>query len=277
MKQKLAFYIKGVLQRGMAWQVLNEVFKGIEKVAFYKAEVLKDMQKRAIARVTATVFRELTVLSGPFEGLKYPGFHSHGSALFPKLAGSYECELHAIFQEVIKTGKITQVIDIGCAEGYYAVGLALRLPRATVYGYDLNKEALALCHEMALANGVQDRVVLKGAFVPSTFSEFDFHVPTFIITDCEGFELELYTEESVRLLSNVTLLIELHDFVDRAITATLTKLFAPSHHIQLIQGTSRNPRLFPEIRSLNRFEQEFVLDERRPEKMNWLFVQPRHG
>jgi hypothetical protein len=46
--------------------------------------------------------------------------HAVGSALAPKLIGSYEAELHPIFDRIFRK-PYKRVIDIGCAEGYYAV------------------------------------------------------------------------------------------------------------------------------------------------------------
>jgi hypothetical protein len=50
-----------------------------------------------------------------------------GSALIPKLLGCYEAELHGVIACALNTTYDT-IIDIGCAEGYYAVGLALHFP-----------------------------------------------------------------------------------------------------------------------------------------------------
>src|SRR5436190_882004 len=63
------------------------------------------------------------VLGGIFKGLQYPRFESSGSGLVTKLLGSYENELHPFIQQ-LGANKYTEIIDIGCAEGYYAVGLA---------------------------------------------------------------------------------------------------------------------------------------------------------
>src|SRR4051812_19305855 len=63
------------------------------------------------------------VLQGPFAGMQYVT-ESYGSQLVPKLLGSYENELHDLVEQIVaQRPKI--VIDIGAAEGYYAVGLAL--------------------------------------------------------------------------------------------------------------------------------------------------------
>jgi hypothetical protein len=62
----------------------------------------------------------MTVANGPFKGLRYPSVHTFGSALFPKLLGSYESELHPVLGGMMGNG-YTTVVDIGCGEGYCAV------------------------------------------------------------------------------------------------------------------------------------------------------------
>src|SRR5450432_1298867 len=89
----------------------------------------------------------LIVQNGPFAGMKYIP-QSNGSALIPKLTGTYEQELHGIIEEVSQR-KYHTLVDVGCAEGYYLVGLALRLPNLHVHGFDLNAEALKNCQRLA--------------------------------------------------------------------------------------------------------------------------------
>src|SRR5437660_11467263 len=74
------------------------------------------------------------VRQGPFAGMRYID-RAIGSAYLPKLLGTYECELAAIIEEVCARGP-RLIIDLGAAEGYYAVGLALRNPQARVVGFE---------------------------------------------------------------------------------------------------------------------------------------------
>src|SRR6516164_6432959 len=61
------------------------------------------------------------VLSGPFAGLRYLDEPIWGP-IEPKWLGTYEQELLPVIQQIIQTPYST-IIDIGSAEGYYAVGL----------------------------------------------------------------------------------------------------------------------------------------------------------
>src|SRR5262245_2169669 len=66
------------------------------------------------------------IRGGPFAGMAYLDGVSEGSFI-ARLLGVYEAELHPHLDAIMADG-IDCVIDIGCAEGYYAVGLAYRYP-----------------------------------------------------------------------------------------------------------------------------------------------------
>lgn len=99
--------------------------------------ILRLMSKWRANVVTNTLLKKSgsTVLSGPFQGMTYMAAGSEGSTS-ARLLGTYEAALHPIIEKIIKRG-YQQIIDVGCAEGYYAVGLAMRMPSARVIARDL--------------------------------------------------------------------------------------------------------------------------------------------
>ena len=101
------------------------------------------------------------VQAGPFRGMTFLK-ESTEAGLAPKLLGCYESELSDVIEKIVARG-YRHIIDIGCADGYYAVGLALRLPNASVYAFDTNERAQANCKALAVLNGVADRVTCPGA------------------------------------------------------------------------------------------------------------------
>src|SRR5574343_1646176 len=101
------------------------------------------------------------VATGLFSGMKIPlSSPWEDGNLGTKLVGSYEHELHRAFDAVLRREPQT-IINAGCAEGFYAVGLARLAPKASVVAYDINATSLALCKRMAIENGVGDRVFPK--------------------------------------------------------------------------------------------------------------------
>src|SRR5206468_9886250 len=75
-----------------------------------------------------------TILTGPFRGMLYLDEIVWGP-IMPKWAGSYEMELQDIVARIGRDG-YDQILNIGCAEGYYAVGLALQDRRCNVLAFD---------------------------------------------------------------------------------------------------------------------------------------------
>ena len=127
------------------------------------------MTRLGMDRVSASFLERYgpVVQGGPFAGMRYVK-GAAGSAYLPKLVGSYEDELADFFGRVLST-EYDVAVDVGAAEGYYAVGLAMRLPgQPLVHAFDSDPYARALCAGMAALNGVADRVVVHGACNPES-------------------------------------------------------------------------------------------------------------
>jgi len=84
---------------------------------------------------------------------------SNGSSLSPKILGSYEKELHTVLRTVLRT-PYEAILDIGAAEGYYAVGFALKHVNAHVFAYDIDPDARANLSELSSLNAVANRVTI---------------------------------------------------------------------------------------------------------------------
>src|SRR5688572_21245165 len=100
------------------------------------------------------------VHSGMFKGMRYIP-HAYFSAYIPKLLGTYERELTAAIDAAV-AAKPELVVDVGAAEGYYAVGLALRLPGTKVVAFEMAPKAQELLRKMVEMNGVQGQVEIRG-------------------------------------------------------------------------------------------------------------------
>lgn len=235
--------------------------------------------REAIVReAVRTVNPGLVVLHGPFRGLCYPHATAFGSSLFPKLLGSYERELHLAIEALCR-GRFERVIDVGCAEGYYAVGLARRLPEAAAWAFDTDPAALACCREMASLNGVGDRLTPGAECGPDDLAALCRNRPCLVVSDCEGFERHLFTPDSVAALERCHVLVETHDFVHAGVSRTLRRLFEPTHEIGIVYSLEDGEKArlydYEELRPLPEPERRILLAERRPEVMQWLVMNPR--
>src|SRR6478609_9884506 len=240
--------------------------KGIEQHEFRIS-----LEKKYSDRFNS-IFSKGEVLHGPFRGLKYPQSKSIGSALFSKLFGSYESELHDVLEKIC-TQNYSEIINIGCGEGYYAVGLAMRIPNSKVFAFDMNSEAIQLTREMANANGVGDRVYTQEKCSSDYLREFAFSGKGLIVSDCEGYEKQLF-RSALTNLKNCDLLIETHDFLDIRISSDLVDLFSETHTVNVTLSTDDIQKAkrykFPEADNLSLSDRFFLFQEGRPTLMEWL-------
>lgn len=201
------------------------------------------------------------VLNGPFKGMKYPSIDITELTLTPKICGSYEKQLNQVMRNV--SGRnYDHILDIGCAEGYYAVGLAMLSPASKIHCFDINQSDLDFCREMAELNGVSN-LTYNNFCSPETLISFDYGKRSFLICDCEGYEVELFTPEVVKSLHNTDVLVELHDVFNPSISAKIIGNFQRSHDVSILNNSNLS---FLEINGLDELspaEQAFAVYEHR--------------
>ncbi len=248
----------------------------IWKIKYQRELIERRIEEKELNDFAFALFSNKTVLNGPFKDMVYPSMRSKSSSLFSKLIGSYERELEDNFIEIINT-KYEQIIDIGCAEGYYAVGFALKMPQVKVFAYDIDKEARELTKQMAVLNHVNDRVMISSNCTAQTLKNFDYTKKTLIISDCEGYERFLFNEVNINSVKNVDLLIETHDWVDITISSNLEELFQSSHEVKIIQSVSDVYKAknyhYPELKSLSLKEKYRMFEEGRRFVDEWLILK----
>ncbi|MGB2011091.1 MAG: hypothetical protein ACPHYF_06140 [Akkermansiaceae bacterium] len=260
--------------------MINKIKKKINKKR--RKKEAKACEKRRIQFVESTIarlFPFLKIANGPFRGMQYPEAISVGSRLFPKLLGSYESELSGVLEDIIGRG-YTEIVDIGCAEGYYTVGLGMCIPSAEIYAYDVNGEALRLCHDMALHNGISEGRIHFGAKCSSdTIQHLPLAKKALFICDCEGYEKELFTPDLIPHLERHDLLIETHDCYDVTISTQLENLFQSTHEITNILSVDDIQKAktytYPQLDGFSLEERYILLSEGRPSIMEWLYIKSK--
>ncbi|MBU4348149.1 hypothetical protein KJ671_01415 [Patescibacteria group bacterium] len=226
------------------------------------------------------------VASGPFSGMKYVS-SSTGSRLLPKILGTYELELHPMVEEICKRS-FDVIVDVGAAEGYYAVGMALRNPKAKVIAFETEISGQNLIKKMADINGVTNRVFARG-FCDSKLlsSSIPDDKKCLIIMDIEGGEASLLDNCISPKLNSCHILVEIHECVVSGVGDIIINRFKNTHNIIEIKERARVLKDFPlSIPILYRslFKKYFILnsmDEARFDSLigrldkntNWLYLE----
>lgn len=212
------------------------------------------------------------VLSGPFRGMAYPVRSSEGSRN-ARLVGSYEASLAPVIEGIV-AGGYDRVVDVGCAEGYYAVGLALRMPAARVFARDSDARAQALCRQMAEANGVVARVEIGGEVTPAGLAAL-VSGRTVILCDTEGAEEVLLDPVAAPGLLAADVLVEVHEGMKAGRIDLLTRRFAATHEVVRIDRKLEDAGLPAWAEALGDLDRLLLLWEWRASPTPWLWMRRR--
>lgn len=269
-------------QNNLLWRVLDgSVLRLTRHLQYHRDFVERERftiaQERKLAQFVKNVSPNLTVLSGLFEGMKYPNIASFGSAIVPKFLGCYEKEIAEHLQRLIETNTYDCVVDIGSAEGYYAVGIAMKLPAVKVFAYDISPVAQTMCKSLAELNGVADRVEVRGLCAPDDLCDLLKCKRALVIMDCEGAEAELLTPKVAKACVGHDLLIELHDTVVLGgVTERIESRFKATHKIATVPATydciKARTYQFPSFDGMNFEDRLWAVSEHRQTGIEWCFL-----
>ena len=211
------------------------------------------------------------VQNGPFAGMHcIPG--QTWSNFCNYLLGSYEADLHPHLVAFSKE-ELDVIIDIGCAEGYYAVGMALLCPSVQVFAHDISKTARAACLKMAEKNGVERRFSVGGEFTGSDFSKFT-DVKTLLIMDVEGAELDLLDPALFPALKAMSIIVETHNMYRPNVTNILIERFRETHDVQVIKTSTTSVPVPEWLSDLGQLDQMIAVWEMRSGETPWLVMRP---
>jgi hypothetical protein len=218
------------------------------------------------------------VAHGPFAGMRYVT-SSQGSAYSPKLLGTYEQELRHVVAEIVRSAP-RLLVDVGAAEGYYAVGLLRALPALRAITFETEEGGRRLQRAMAEANGVEARIDIRGQCGPD---ELERALATaeraLVICDVEGYERDLLDPAKVPALVRVPMLVEVHEDYAPGVSRTLRERFDATHACLVVEPRGRGRADLPSPVEPFRLAPEFfgtlALNEMRGSATPWFWLTPR--
>ena len=216
------------------------------------------------------------VLSGPLMGMDFLSESAEGCHI-AKLLGCDDQPLQPLI-EAASQANYPRIINIGCAEGYYAVDMARRMPGTQVLAFDLNPKAQTGCTALAAKNGVANRVSVGALFKPEDFAQYA-NQRVLVLCDIEGAERELLNPEVVPALAGMDLIVESHECLIPGITQQLIDRFSSSHTITLVEDNGqRNFAQAPAwFKNLAHLDQLLAVWEWRSGPTPWLVMKAKHA
>ena len=223
---------------------------------------------RAVNEATGGV-----VQTGPFQGMALDSqLVSWGDGdLAPKLLGTYELELHGILTE-LASEEPALVINLGSAEGFYAIGMARLIPGAHVLAIDVDPRALMVGQGQALLNSVQDRINFLHAIPKDLVMPRDSRA--LWIVDIEGGEVTEIDPQRHPGLAESNLIIELHEFIEPRVRDILETRFGSTHTVELVTQSARNPHQIECLAGHPEDVRWAAVSEERSEVGRWLVLRP---
>lgn len=217
------------------------------------------------------------ILFGPFRGgFAWPSYWS-GKQYWPvQVAGVYE---ESVVKFISDIGEIDYAIDLGAAEGFYALNLRSLGIAKHVVAFEHNLKAQRGLRRSAqelnfrffeLRNNADENSVRQAVLGSSGTKKL-------LISDIEGSEYGLFSDALLVLLSDWYLAIELHDHTGEQDGALINRI-ERTHQLEIIEGSELSlnnlSRLFPDM---NQLELANLAHEGRNRPQKWIVAQPREN
>jgi hypothetical protein len=216
------------------------------------------------------------VLSGPFRGMQLTKEVKWDDGnMACKLIGSYEFELHDAIRRAVARRPDT-VINVGCAEGFYAVGLGRLLPCSEIFAFDIDDDSLDLCERNARANWIKNLTTVTGKPGPEDLDKG--RGSRLYVVDAEGSEAILLNPDRCPALLVSDIIVECHDFFtpDTPISDYLAKVFSASHEVERIEPQFPRVGDYPFLHDQPWGTILLAITEKRPAQTVWLACWTKH-
>ena len=221
------------------------------------------------------------VLLGPFAGMRYPfSFLPRNLFLGPPQVGSYEGELHPTIERIVAAAP-QALVNVGAAEGYYAVGFAHRLEQLEVIAFEAEPQVADAGRRLARLNGVAGRIEWRGRCTAAELAALGPRLEgrsVCVLMDCEGCEAELADPGLAAWIESASLLVELHTAIDPEIESRLERRLAATHATEVVRARPPWASQWEELmrlRALRQIDRELLVAEFRHGGQDWLFATPR--
>jgi hypothetical protein len=154
------------------------------------------------------------VQNGPFKGMAYPDSGVWVSCRFEKVIGFYEFEVYPWIEQILESKvRFTSIVNIGAADGYFAVGLGRLFEGAPVFAFEAADDRYRSLVRLGELNGLSARLSAGKWCAPADLLSLKVGSNPLVICDVDGYEDILMDPEVVPWLRSATILLEVHEFL----------------------------------------------------------------
>ena len=216
---------------------------------------------------------------GAFKGLKFPSENWWGMTdRASMILGLYEKEVLESLVTVPK--KYSTFIDLGAADGYYAVGVLVGNIFERSYCFEMSEQSRSILGKNAELNGVSGRISIHGVADREFYKiiPVDRLAASVLLVDIEGAEFELFDADLFRSFKDSVIFIELHDWLFDDAQNKLVKLRADAAEffdITELTTASRDLSKIPELKKFSDTDRWLICSEGRAKQMFWYRLDPK--
>lgn len=220
------------------------------------------------------------VLYGPFKGMKLASTSWSARDVGSILLGEYERQVIDVIMESPSSYSI--FVDIGAADGIYAVGLSMNNRFQSSFCFESSEASQSSIRENALANDVKSKITILGTAESNFLTLLTTQYPidlskALFLVDIEGGEYDLLSEKNLEKLRNSVLIVEIHKDVD-GFELQYEALIKRSSHIFNVSKLFSHAKSkidFKEIESWPDEDRQIIFSEGRRHQMSWLVMTPK--
>jgi|694.fasta_scaffold04366_16 hypothetical protein len=220
------------------------------------------------------------ILYGHFVKMRLPKTSFWNSIDHPSiLLGLYEREVLDVIVDLCINKNKNLFINIGAADGYFAVGLLKNSFVDKSICYELTKEGRDSIKLNCELNHIDNsKIIIRGKACPGFHIDLpDDLTSAIILIDIEGFEFELLTQDALRSIMDAIIIIELHPHMNLNGEAELLNLIKRAeklYNVNFISPGFRNPHEFSELNNFSDNDKWLLCSEGRAVRMDWMVLSP---
>ena len=262
-------YFKPMLERSIR--------SSAEEREAWRSETIRQRQERISLEVFDLV--NGTVRYGPFTGLMLQRDAWWGCLdLGSQCLGLYELEILNFIAQ-IELGQFSTFIDIGAADGYYAIGMLKSQKIRKAICFEQSEKGREIIAKNWQRNGSEGVLEIFAEANPETICALpraDLS-GALVMVDIEGAEFDVLVEKTLSVLKSCTIVIEIHNWIDDFSARYAAFLHEASKYfeMEIFEPIERPTSSIKELTDFTDDNRLLLVSERRPCLMRFIRFVPR--
>jgi len=266
---------KKLIERKISWIILEMISKLTFGSIELRADIVVEKKRRELSKKISTRFK-YKVQQGPFKNMilskkQYWGVGDNGKKIF----GLYEKEIQDLIVEIQEKNQCKTLIDIGGADGFYAVGSVINNLFQECIVFESSKKGRESISNNAKLNNVQSKISIQGIATENALLELSNEMnQSLILCDIEGGEFELFSNKLLNKLYPANIIIEIHKRPkkeEQDLENRISKLFT----IKKIIQNPKSLNIYDELKNFNDNNRSLLLSEGRSYVQEWWHAIPK--